>query len=289
MLLLGKYNMKDSLNLVVFLNFFTFMFLVWNPENDVCHLGKDLEIKYKHHRSSSNSFNRLLAKNEYKEELDDLNLGENLVDYETPLNINNEEDVTSTYEYLKKRKPINLYSYKKGYKHRYSKKKGLAKIDCYCEQLLFNKFDNIYYLAENNKHDKKSYKKKFMNKYGYTLILFSLIPFLGLIYPMVFNEHNTLLSKCCFKGCTKGHKHSSSSWDQIKIQESMHYTLPYIEENTWNIIDAIQRVTICISVIIVLCVIFYILVKVIKYERLKACKDKMSVKEYFRLCKNIFI
>ncbi|SCA60503.1 Protein of unknown function, putative [Plasmodium vivax] len=289
MLLLGKYNMKDSLNLVVFLNFFTFMFLVWNPENDVCHLGKDLEIKFKHHRSSSNSFNRLLAKNEYKEELDDLNLGENLVDYETPLNINNEEDVTSTYEYLKKRKPINLYSYKKGYKHRYSKKKGLAKIDCYCEQLLFNKFDNIYYLAENNKHDKKSYKKKFMNKYGYTLILFSLIPFLGLIYPMIFNKHNTLLSKCCFKGCSEKHGYTGKSTDARNIHESKRYTLLNIDENTWNIIDTIQRVTLCLSVIIVLCVIFYILVKVIKYERLKACKDKMSVKEYFRLCKNIFI
>ncbi|KMZ96376.1 hypothetical protein PVNG_06153, partial [Plasmodium vivax North Korean] len=106
-----------------------------------------------------------LAKNEYKEELDDLNLGENLVDYETPLNINNEEDVTSTYEYLKKRKPINLYSYKKGYKHRYSKKKGLAKLDCYCENKLFRRIDELYKLADSMKNDKRPFRKALIEKY----------------------------------------------------------------------------------------------------------------------------
>ncbi|VUZ99248.1 Plasmodium exported protein, unknown function [Plasmodium vivax] len=289
MKLLGKYNMKDSLKLVVLLNFLTFVFLIWNPKNDVRCLGNDLEMKFKQDRSSNTNFNRLLAKHEFKEDLDDLNLGENLVDCEMPPNINNEVDDTSTYANLKKRKPINLYSYKKGYKKRYSKKKGLAKIDCYCEQFLFNKFDNIYYLAKNHKHDKKSYKKKFMNKYGYTLILFSLIPFLGLIYPMIFNKHNTLLSKCCFKGCSKEHHSTGAKSEQRNNNESKDYTLLNIDENTWNIIDTIQRVTLCLSVIIVLCVIFYILVKVIKYERLKARKDKMTVKEYCRLCKNIFI
>ncbi|KMZ81724.1 hypothetical protein PVIIG_05556 [Plasmodium vivax India VII] len=158
----GDNKIKKKLSFLEILKFFMFIFSIWN------HKSKDLEIKFKHDISSNTSFNRLLAKHEYNEELYGLNLGENLVDYETPPNINNEDDATSTYGYLKKRKPINLYSYKKGYKKRYSKKKGLAKIDCYCEQFLFNKFDNIYYLAKNHKHDKKSYKKKFMNKYGNT-------------------------------------------------------------------------------------------------------------------------
>ncbi|VVA00390.1 Plasmodium exported protein, unknown function, partial [Plasmodium vivax] len=157
--LLGKYNMKDSLKLVVLLKFFTFIFLIWNPKNDVCCLGKDLEMKFKPYRSSNTSFNRLLAKHEYNEELDDLNLGENLVDYETPSNINNEEDATSTYAYLKIKRPISLFSYKKDYERRYSNKKGLAKLECYCEKKIFDKIDHIHVLAKSMRNDRNSFRK----------------------------------------------------------------------------------------------------------------------------------
>ncbi|KMZ81799.1 hypothetical protein PVIIG_04298, partial [Plasmodium vivax India VII] len=112
-------------------------------------------MKFKQDRSSNTNFNRLLAKHEFKEDLDDLNLGENLVDCEMPPNINNEVDDTSTYANLKKRRPINLYSYKKGYKDRYSKKKGLAKLECYYEKNIFDKLDGIFLLAKNMKDDKK--------------------------------------------------------------------------------------------------------------------------------------
>ncbi|KMZ77106.1 hypothetical protein PVIIG_06442 [Plasmodium vivax India VII] len=157
--LLGIYNMKDSIKLVVLLKVFTVMFLIWNPKNDMCRLGKDLKTKFKHDRSSNNSFNRLLAKHEYKEGLDNLKLGENLLDYETPPNINNEEDDTSTYAHLKKRRPINLYSYKKDYESRYSKKTGLAKLDCYCEKKIFDKIDHIHILAKSMSNDKKGFRK----------------------------------------------------------------------------------------------------------------------------------
>ncbi|VUZ99601.1 Plasmodium exported protein, unknown function [Plasmodium vivax] len=253
--LLGKYIMKDSLKLVVLLKFFTFMFLIWNPKNDACLLGKDSEIKFKHDRSSNTSFNRLLAKHEFKEELDKLNLGEILVDYEKPPNINNEEDVTSTYAYLKKRRPINLYSYKKDYERRYSNKKGLAKLECYCEKKIFDKIDHIHVLAKSMRNDRNSFRKVIDKKYGMIFILLCLFPFIGLILPLLSG-----------KDCNNGQDNKS------------------ILENLGIPLEASRSISaiIIIASFIVFSVIIYIIIKFIKYKKLKAGKGKMSINEYFR-------
>ncbi|KNA02170.1 hypothetical protein PVNG_05511 [Plasmodium vivax North Korean] len=211
-------------------------------------------MKFKHDRTSNTNFNRLLAKHEYNEELDDLNLGGNLVDYETPPNTNNEEDVTSTYEYLKKIRPISLFSYKKDYERRYSNKKGLAKLECYCEKKIFDKIDHIHVLAKSMRNDRNSFRKVIDKKYGMIFILLCLFPFIGLILPL-------LSGKDC------------NSQDKKSILENLGIPLEASRS-----ISAI----IIIASFIVFSVIIYIIIKFIKYKKLKAGKGKMSINEYFR-------
>ncbi|SCO71509.1 Protein of unknown function, putative, partial [Plasmodium vivax] len=218
-------------------------------------LGNDLEMKFKQDRSSNTNFNRLLAKHEFKEDLDDLNLGENLVDCEMPPNINNEVDDTSTYANLKKRRPINLYSYKKGYKDRYSKKKGLAKLECYYEKNIFDKLDGIFLLAKNMKDDKKGFKKKICKRYG-------LFVGLSLIFVLTTGIINVL------NGCEVMPLYSISRKED---------TLFYVG---YSILLDILPITIFL-------VLIYITMKIIKYKRLKAGKGKMGIKEYCRFCKEL--
>ncbi|VVA00016.1 Plasmodium exported protein, unknown function [Plasmodium vivax] len=262
--LLGKYIMKDSLKLVVLLKFFTFMFLIWNPKNDACLLGKDSEIKFKHDRSSNTSFNRLLAKHEFKEELDKLNLGEILVDYEKPPNINNEEDVTSTYAYLKKRRPINLYSYKKDYERRYSNKKGLAKLECYCEKKIFDKIDHIHVLAKSMRIDRNSFSKVIDKKYGVILILLYYLPLIGLIPPLL----------SIGKDDSGKYEYKNSFLGKLGIPLEASRSISAI---------------LIIASFIFLSVIIYIIIKFIKYKKLKARKGKMSPKEYYCFCKDLYM
>ncbi|VUZ99920.1 Plasmodium exported protein, unknown function [Plasmodium vivax] len=230
--------------------------------NNPCLLGKDSEIKFKHDRSSNTSFNRLLAKHEFKEELDKLNLGEILVDYEKPPNINNEEDVTSTYAYLKKRRPINLYSYKKDYERRYSNKKGLAKLECYCEKKIFDKIDHIHVLAKSMRIDRNSFSKVIDKKYGVILILLYYLPLIGLIPP--------LLSI----GELSNPSYDKSTLDKLGIPRYVSLTVSVI---------------IIIASFIFLYVIIYIIIKFIKYKKLKARKGKMSPKEYYCFCKDLYM
>ncbi|KMZ83402.1 hypothetical protein PVBG_06044 [Plasmodium vivax Brazil I] len=73
--------------------------------------------------------------------------------------------VTSTYVNLKRNDLSDLDNYKKCYKNRYSKKKGLAKLDCYYEKKVFDKIDKIYELSRKMKNDKKAFKKEIYNKF----------------------------------------------------------------------------------------------------------------------------
>ncbi|KMZ87793.1 hypothetical protein PVBG_05045 [Plasmodium vivax Brazil I] len=258
---LWKYNMKDSLKLVVLLKFFTFMFLIWNPKNDSGLLSIGLETKLKCDRSSNASFNRLLTKYEYKEVLDDLKLGENLVNYETPPNIKNEEDVISPYEYIKKIRPINFFSYKKDYKHRYSKKKRLAKLECYCENKLFQRIDELYEIADSMKKNKSSFKKALFKKYRKHIYITIFFYILGELICIL----DTILNKC-------------KEIPKTKIND----------EVAKELIKTIGSILVYVFPTVLLFVIIYISIKFLQYESLKAGRGKMKIKDYFKYCKEVF-
>ncbi|KMZ94902.1 hypothetical protein PVMG_05513 [Plasmodium vivax Mauritania I] len=136
-------------------------------------------------------------------------------------------------------------------------KKGLEKLDCYCEKKIFKNIDKIYKLAENGKYDKKTFKKLIVKKYGYKIIFPCLFSLFGLIFPII-DFANVDIFPVSFK----------NYWD--KIISGLNYTF------------------FTIYCTIFLLTIFYIFIKVVKYEKLKAGKGKMNRKEYICFCKKVF-
>ncbi|SCA60217.1 Protein of unknown function, putative [Plasmodium vivax] len=124
--------------------------------------------------------------------------------------------------------------YKKSFQCKYNKKKGLAKLDCYCEKKIFDKIDNMCEIAKMMNDEKKRYKKVF-KKYGLPFVLSGLFVLIaGIIVALENYEVNCSYKFDKFK-------------EGIKIIGSiLFYVLP----------------------VIIFLVLFYIAIKFIKYERL---------------------
>ncbi|KMZ95496.1 hypothetical protein PVMG_05803 [Plasmodium vivax Mauritania I] len=272
---------KENIKFPFFLKIYTFILLIWvyNPQNDMFIPGKSLQKRNNSDDSLYVTFNRLLAKNEIPKKL----YHERTKDY-TPYDIGNKgaknnRYTKSTYANLKEREFDVLDSYKKNYKSRYSKKKGLAKLDCYYEKKIFDRIDNMYELAEKSRIARKSFIKKILIKYFIKFILFALLPFSGLLFPILCsaeNGQNSIIplstGTCSSSGgadCAEGLIHISKQTGDV------------IYYSNWIISYAL--------LIIVISVIIYTFIKVIKYEGLKAGKGKMNRKVYFNICKDVFI
>ncbi|SCA81863.1 Protein of unknown function, putative, partial [Plasmodium vivax] len=160
----------------------------------------------------------------------------------------------------------NLDEYKKKYKNRHSKRKGLGKLECYCEKKVFDKFDYIYELAEKVKNEEKAFKKKINNKYVYRLIIFALVPLFGFLMPLIFNKYGPF-SLYCVIDCRE-HGTSSDDYDH----SGSGYVKSSIKSETWTLVNILNDVFLCTSTLIVVFFISYIFVKYIKYESLKAGK-----------------
>ncbi|SCA60271.1 Plasmodium exported protein, unknown function [Plasmodium vivax] len=196
---------------------------------------------------------------------------------------NNEEYgmyYVSPYEQLSKRASNHMGVLQRNHKNRFGKKKGLAKLDRYFEKELFYKFDNIYEILNKMKNDKKSYKKKLLRKHGYKLISFGLLPLLGLIYYILCGDQNLGDGGRIIKYCS--HTVHSTTVNN-------NCTKYMIKENMWKLeyMDYIFSAYFCIIIITVLVLIIYIFIKIITYERIKAIKGKMSLKEYCNFCKEV--
>ncbi|VUZ99883.1 Plasmodium exported protein, unknown function [Plasmodium vivax] len=201
------------------------------------------------------SNNRLLAMHETIKDFKYAHLSDKLSDDVNNMNLKYIMNNTSTYDQLNKKKLNDLDAYKKGYKKRYSKKKGLEKLDCYCERKLFDKIDEIYELSRT----------------------------FGIIFPALFFKNGPFSNWCvseCSEGTGDDHTHTrggSTTFYRSKFSRA--------EWNSIYYFNVIFSLTLCI---IVLTAIIYALVKVVKYERLKAGKGKIKGKVYYNFCKNVF-
>ncbi|SCO70733.1 Plasmodium exported protein, unknown function [Plasmodium vivax] len=186
----------------------------------------------------------------------------------------------SPYEQLSKRESNHMGVLQRNSKNRFGKKRGLAKLDHYFEKELFYKFDNIYEILNKMKNDKKNYKKKLLRKHGYKLISFGLLPLLGLIYYILCGDQNLGDGGRIIKYCS--HTVHSTTVNN-------NCTKYMIKENMWKLeyMDYIFSAYFCIIIITVLVLIIYIFIKIITYERIKAIKGKMSLKEYCNFCKEV--
>ncbi|KMZ83202.1 hypothetical protein PVBG_06317 [Plasmodium vivax Brazil I] len=243
-------------------------------------------MKFKQDISSTIRFNRSLARHDVRNELKQGKFKEKYSDYGINKNIKDGDKFISTYEDINEKNINVLDTYMKDYKKRYSKKKWLGKLDCYCEKRIFDKIDHIQNIAEKIQKNKKFNKNKIPRKYVYGLTIFGLLPLLGLVIPLFFNEYNPLIEKWCFKGCNNLHNNADGT-PADKVHGELGFIRKDIEYNTWNIITTANIVFLCVSTVIVTFVVFYVLKKVIKYSCLKDGKGKMCTKAYFDFIKKL--
>ncbi|SCA82192.1 Protein of unknown function, putative, partial [Plasmodium vivax] len=243
---------------------------------------KSLENKYKSDVSLDMNFNRLLAKHDIQRELKYSRERENFSNDFKNKNTKNVLKDTSSYGQLRKKGKTGLDAYMNNYKHRYRKKNGLSKLECYCEKKVFDKFNYISDIAEKMQNDKKRFRIFFIRKYGIGFILFALLPALGLIFPILFgskDEKNALITLC------PNEAHFKNEGTHL---DSCKGTYTTIDQTAFNNIAISNYVLFSIMGAIVSIFFIYSFIKLIKYERLKSRKGKMSAKEYCRFCNDIF-
>ncbi|KMZ85848.1 hypothetical protein PVBG_01358 [Plasmodium vivax Brazil I] len=128
---------------------------------------------------------------------------------------------------------------------------------------------------------KKLLKKKTNNKYVYRFIIFVLVPFFGLLIPLLFNKYGPFYNYCV-SDC-KQHGNAGNNYDH----KDTEFVKTSINGYTWKLVNILNNVFLCISILIVVFFIIYIFIKVIKYQSLKSGKGKMSVRDYCHFCKEL--
>ncbi|KMZ95076.1 hypothetical protein PVMG_05603 [Plasmodium vivax Mauritania I] len=283
MVSLCNYYQKKNLKFTALLKKFTFIFLIWTYNTYIYMdiFSKTLDNKSEHGKILYREIRRLLGKHDINRKLGYAGTGTKLLHDNIGKSKKNVEDASSISSQLNKKGSNNLDSYMKNYKRRYEKKKGLYKLDCYCEKKLFDKINYIEKLSDKMKSDKRGFKKKVSKKYGIGFIILSLIPTLGLIYYILFGVRLSggAIALCWDKEHYNGSSHNDTTCNGL-YKENWSTTL----RNIW-ISNVIFTYT---MIIIVLLFLFYFLTKIVKYEKLKAGKGKMNRKEYICFCKEIF-
>ncbi|KMZ79874.1 hypothetical protein PVIIG_05652 [Plasmodium vivax India VII] len=282
MVILRNYNLKERMKFFFVLKIVTFIFLIciWNPNYDIYNPVKLCEKKYKQDGNLIMYFNRLLAKHELRKESKYTNVRDKISDNTMHNRKKKLADHYSTYSQLKRKESNNLDVYMKDYKRRYRKKNGLLKLDCYCEKRVFDSIHSINEIAHKYQNDKKGFKKILFKKYGIFLILLALYPAIGLAFPILFGTKNGLrgIYTVCTESTHKSNTHDSACPD-LHLDDwktAVDYMGLYLKIFSFAMIS------------IILLFFIYILIKVIKYEKIKAGKIKMNINDYYHLCKDIF-
>ncbi|VUZ99856.1 Plasmodium exported protein, unknown function [Plasmodium vivax] len=235
--------------------------------------SKSLENIQEQNKSWNIKFNRLLSYSEQQRDLERKRFREKLPDSRTYKGKRNVPDNTSAYSHVKNIGSNHFDIYLKNYKSRYMRKKGLSKLDCYYENKLFKKLSHFDDITENMKYDRKRLKKFLFKKYGITIILFFLIPAIGLIYPIVFGVRNDcpgIVGICSTSGHNVEKYHEKN--------DGCPYRWLYTNKDLIENIGYINGIFTIILSIIILLVYIYILLKIKKYEKITAGKNKISVK-----------
>ncbi|KMZ98968.1 hypothetical protein PVNG_05680 [Plasmodium vivax North Korean] len=286
MILLKSFNFKDNIKYLVIFKIITFIIFIWIYEpNNVCSFGKGLDRINNGDITNNTSFYRSLAKHEiYKNSKYQKNR-EKLYENRMNMNINYDKIDRKTYEQLQK--GINYFqSYKKNYKKRYISKKGLAKIDCYLENIVFDKIEYVDNLAESLRNKKNAHIKLFFNKYTMGFILFSLLPLLGIIFPTLFSGRK--LKERLFKWTTfPCNVYCRKQEPNVCALCKDGYAHLFVPEGSFLACGILNALITYTLVIISTFVGFYTLIKIIKYIGLKSGKGKMNKKEYYNLCKEL--
>ncbi|GAW84413.1 variable surface protein [Plasmodium gonderi] len=167
-----------------------------------------------------------------------------------------EEDMLK-YKEINKHGINDLDTYMKYYKQRYYSRKGLGKFDNYCEKYIFDNVNKIDKIAESSYNENERLKKKICVRYGLYGTVFCLFHLSALIYP---------LTSKIKKNDTPSHL--------------LYITLgiPFYDYQIYGTFIIILSILLLVSII-------YIMIKIVKYERLKSRKYIMNFKKYCAFCK----
>ncbi|KMZ96392.1 hypothetical protein PVNG_06303 [Plasmodium vivax North Korean] len=154
-----------------------------------------------------------------------------------------------------------LEAYMNDYKNRYPKKKGLRKLDCYCENEIYKRIAKIDKFAKNVRNNKGILKKKLYKKYSLSLFFSCLVPLFSVILLVLQYRYS---GEDVMDGEKKVGKKS--------VLYSINEVVP---------VSDIYGVFLIIYGITAISAAIYTLIKVIKYYGMKSGKNKMKTKEYF--------
>ncbi|CAI7723977.1 Protein of unknown function, putative [Plasmodium vivax] len=218
-----------NIKFISFIKIFVFSLLAWSYSFITNVNNNELNVTF-----NIRPF-RLLTENEMLKEAENYGLREKLSEDVKDKNYKTVKKNKSIYGQLKRQGLNELDIYKKSFACKYSKKKGFKKLDCYCEKKIFDKLEGICLLAKNMKDNKKCFKIV-SKRYG--------IPFvLSMIFVFIVGIFNALgiCNVKCFYSATK------------------------TQDTLFNVGYSILLDILPITIFLVLS---YIMIKVIKYDRL---------------------
>ncbi|KMZ83276.1 hypothetical protein PVBG_05903 [Plasmodium vivax Brazil I] len=238
-----------------------------------------------HDITNNTRFFRSLANHEIRKNVKYQSKIENWSDVKMNKKIKVCKNDKSTYDYLQN--GINdLESYKNNYKQRYSKKKGLAKIDCYLEKKVFDKIEYIENIAGKMTHKKNTNRKIIFNKYTMGFILFALLHSLGFIFPTLFSGEKREDRLIPWSNLSCPTDSNGIKKDPCYVCEKGYYHL-FTGKGTYAIYYKLNAAITYILLVAACFMVFYTLIKVIKYVKIKSGRGKMNAKEYFNFCKEM--
>ncbi|SCA83695.1 Plasmodium exported protein, unknown function [Plasmodium vivax] len=249
-----------NMNFLIPFYIVTFALIEW-AYNSVGHVNsfiKLFDVEWNNHNIFAKRSCRLLVNESVHDKLSSKKL-----DYSGNYKLFDKKEGLTTYAKLKEDYSDNYRTYMRVLKRKYPKKKGFKKLDCYCEEKVFNAIENFDRIADSMICSKRNFIKILFKKYPLCLISFfffisfgNLIPILNL-YPCKVkdNEYETI-------------------WEKLKIPVYPFRIYSFLYWILW---------------IIITFAVIYTLIKIVKYDGIKAGKKKMKPKEYFSFIKETYI
>ncbi|GAW83974.1 variable surface protein [Plasmodium gonderi] len=234
---------KRKFNTFHIFSIFLIMLFTYHYKNDATSEFVTLDNTYNIDGISGIRDYRILTKHEVQKSMKHRILGEK--NKETK----NEEVEAPTYEKIKTELLYGLNTYMRSYRYRYANRRGLGKLECSFEKKIF---DIIRKIDKSRKCNNKNLKDTRHLKYGFGLVTACLIPFLGIIL-LVLDMIKSTTKDIINKGL-QGNDPYLSILNSLGIPVEVYY---------------IYIAFILILSYIILALFIYIIVKIVKYEKLE--------------------
>ncbi|VUZ93680.1 Plasmodium exported protein, unknown function [Plasmodium vivax] len=238
-------NMKFLIPLYIV----TFALIEW-AYNSVGHVNSYIsffDVERNNHNIFAKRSCRLLVNESVHDKLSSKKL-----DYSDNYKLFDGNEGLTPYAKLKEDYSNNYRAYMKDLKRKYRKKNVFKKLDCYCEEKVFNAIKNFDKIADSMTCSKRNFFKILLKKYCLYLIFFCFFFSFGNIIPIL-----------SLKGYKKTSDTYETFWEKKGISDYPFHIYLYFYLILW---------------IIIIFAIIYTLLKIVKYDGIRAGKSKRKSK-----------